>query len=131
MKALYEHCTNVYHDMLAESLPETPEDPDSALLYEGHLTKLVQRLELSTPYYTSVIQALKQMGCIEQLRRGGGNALSRWRLFHEPTEEAFNVVDGRKRPRTGTQAALEQQVRDLTGRVQLLELAVGLAHSGD
>lgn len=61
------------------------------IVWEGFLTRFItEELHLSVPYYSSVTQGLKRMGCIRQLRRGGGSSPSQWELKHEPTEELFN-----------------------------------------
>lgn len=123
---IYDHCVRVYDEMHAQSREEQLDltDPDSefgnthqALVYEGHLTKLFANLQLSTPYYTSVMNHLKAMGCVEQLRRGGGNSPSRWMLVRPPSEESFNSIENQKRLSRGKVAALEQQVRDLSRTV--------------
>lgn len=120
---VYDHCVNVYEEMKNQSREE-----ERGLVYEGHLTKLFNSLQLSTPYYTSVKNHLTAMGCIEQLRRGGGNAPSRWLLLAEPDEETFNDIVDQKRSKTGRVAVVEQRVRDLvvmltevSNRVQVLE----------
>lgn len=91
LPAIFGHACTVYKEM--ESEAELVERADQGmaqvLVWEGHLTKLVTRLHLSVPYYTSVTRELKRMGCIKQLRRGGGNATSQWLLVTEPTEELF------------------------------------------
>jgi len=125
---VFDHCVKVYAEMAAQSLEEVisasehPDDPaNHMLVYEGQLTKLFGALALSTPYYTSVMNHLKSMGCVEQLRRGGGNSPSRWRLLREPDEDSFRSIEGMKRSRTGKTAALEQQVRDLNKRLHAAE----------
>jgi hypothetical protein len=124
---MFDHCNRVYDEMAAQAREElingadSSEDPDNvALIYEGHLTRLFQSLGLSTPYYTSVMNHLKTMGCVEQLRRGGGNSPSRWILRHAPTEDAFNSIEGQLRASKGKFAALEQRVGDLTRTVNEL-----------
>jgi|1185.fasta_scaffold65760_3 hypothetical protein len=87
LPAIFGHACTVYKEMESEAELTTEENPQ--LIWEGHLTKLVARLHLSVPYYTSVTRELKRMGCIKQLRRGGGNASSQWLLVTEPTEELF------------------------------------------
>lgn len=137
---VFDHCIKVYAEMRAQSLEEVisasdhPDDPGNHMLvYEGQLTKLFGALGLSTPYYTSVMNHLKSMGCVEQLRRGGGNSPSRWRLLREPDEDAFRSFESVKRSRTGKTAALEQQVRDLTKQVNELraELSRQIGHHND
>lgn len=124
---IYDHCVRVYEEMHAQSREEELDFADpgdgefvnkhQVLVYEGHLTKLFAGLQLSTPYYTSVMNHLKAMGCVEQLRRGGGNSPSRWMLVRPPAEEAFNSIENQKRLSRGKVAALEQQVRDLSRTV--------------
>jgi hypothetical protein len=65
------------------------------------------------PYYTTVNRALKLQGCIIQLRRGGGAALSKWALIKEPKPEDFRDAAERKHASRSKVGQLEQQVRDL------------------
>src|ERR1700712_664095 len=86
------------------------------LIWSGHLTKLFAELHLSVPYYTSVTRELKRMGCVQQKRRGGGNAPSEWYVLTAPSEEAFRAdtrVDHVAVRKTKI-GMLEQQVKDLT-----------------
>src|SRR5690348_13949878 len=103
--ALFEHCVNTYRAMLSEAQPvsqittimdsieggiESEGDPDEIMVYEGFFTQLVtSRLNLSVPYFTQIRKALMNMGCIRQLKRGGGTSPSQWELIYEPTLEAF------------------------------------------
>lgn len=132
--ALFEHCVNVYEAMKSEAREEdfdtgwrdertglTSGAMQTKLVYEGHLTKLFAGLGLSTPYYTAVRKQLIGMGCIEQIRRGGGNSSSRWILNYAPSEEHYKVIEQRQRPPSGKVAMLEQQVRNLIKRVTDLE----------
>jgi len=117
--ALFEHCVKVYNEMT-----EQARDEEDGLIYEGFLTKLFQGLQLSTPYYTSVMGKLKQMGCVESLRRGGGSTPSRWRILAEPTEESFNSFQKTNKVPHGKHAVLEQQFRDLSKRFAEMETRI-------
>jgi hypothetical protein len=125
--AQFEHCVNVWGEMRTQSTKERldPSDPDAEYVdvYEGHLTKLFAGLGMATPYYTTVMQALKQMGCVEQIRRGGGNSPSRWVLVNPPEEEMFRNYEALKRGGKGKYAMLEQRTNDLAKRVSVLESA--------
>jgi len=92
------------------------------IVYEGFLTTLItSKLNLSVPYYTSVRKALMRMGCIRQLRRGGGTAMSQWELIYEPTLEAF-LDQEVKKPRQPTRLdAANEQIEALINRVSELE----------
>jgi DNA-binding transcriptional regulator PaaX len=133
MKALYDHCVTVFDEMFKEAVPEetmqasevdpvtSTLEPTGYVIWTGHLTQLFARLGMATPYYTSVMQALKKMGCAEQIRRGGGNSMSKWRLVRRPEEDFFTAAEKIKKPTQGSFAALEQQFRDMNSRVTALE----------
>jgi hypothetical protein len=92
-----------------------------ALVYEGFLTRLFNQLELATPYYTSVMQRLRRMGCVRQLSRGGGNSPSRWELIKDPVWDDFEVAEQRRLQSTTKLGQLQGQVTSLNTRVQALE----------
>lgn len=129
---LYLHCQKVYEAMLqkatrVQTQAVEPMDEDSwMIVYEGALTRLITiDLNLSVPYYTSVTQALKGMGCIRQLRRGGSSTLSQWEMITEPTEEAFsNQQPSKRKGGIGKYAMLEQRVADQGKRIDKLEQAL-------
>lgn len=119
---LFDHCVRVYDRMALEAQPmEVDGIEGTIMVYEGHLTKLFQSLELPGPYYTSIMKNLTTMDCVAQLRRGGGAALSRWIIKMAPTEQSFASVQSMRRAPQGKYAVLEQQVRDLHRRVTDLE----------
>jgi hypothetical protein len=94
------------------------------VVYEGFTTGLFQELELSIPYYTKVLRHLKAMGCVRQLRRGGGSAMSRWELIKEPNfldYEAAAVQVDMKAPAVSKQSVADQMIADLNVRVEALE----------
>jgi DNA-binding IclR family transcriptional regulator len=127
--ALLEHMTNVYNAMKSKAIDvELDSENGKEVLeiikvYEGHLTGLFAELGMSTPYYTSIMKALKAMGCVDQVRRGGGAALSKWQLNYPPTAEGYAAYENNRVPnrRQGEIAALKQQVRDLHGRLAAIE----------
>lgn len=125
MKALYDHCVTVFEEMFKEAVPELPpggEDVgDGYMIWTGHLTQLFARLGMATPYYTTVMQTLKKMSCVEQVKRGGGNAQSKWRLVRKPEEDFFTAAEKIKKPTQGTFASMEQQMRDMNKRLSDLE----------
>lgn len=119
-RVMYEHCQKIYQEMVAQATDSN----DEGLVYEGFTTQLFSTVGLPVPYYTEVFALLRDMGCVEQLRRGGGNTPSRWRIMGEPDEESFRSFDGKRRVKKGKNAILEQQMRDLRLRVSELESAV-------
>jgi hypothetical protein len=127
--AMFEHACKVYAAMDAEASEERPiidgqvsDTADVIRVYEGHLTTLFQNLEVSAPYYTTIMRAIKGMGCAEQLRRGGGTATSRWQLNYPPTLEGYMAYHNNKPSRKqGVSAAFEQRLSDLVRRVENIE----------
>lgn len=92
------------------------------IVWEGFLTRFItEELHLSVPYYSSVTLALKRMGCIKQLRRGGGSSPSQWELITEPTEELFTNKLPKKEPQVSRQSQLQEQVNSQETRIKALE----------
>jgi hypothetical protein len=134
--AVYEHCVKVYEAMNRQAVDEELNDdpiPGQGTVqkfWEGHTTRLFSELGLAAPYYTSVMNHLKRMGCVVQVRRGGGTASSKWELLQEPTEELYNNMLGGNVNPTSAKARmdfLEKQVRDLYRRQQLIEQMMGVS----
>lgn len=127
--ALYIHCKNIYAKMM-ERAHEEQHDDGSMIVYVGFLTYLIPELGLSSPYYSFGTKALKNMGCIRQIQRGGGRNPSHWELIKAPTEELFAIANpdsaGKQElGRKGTTAMLQAQIVDLTKRVHSLEETIG------
>ena len=141
---LFNHCVRTYRAMMEEAkrIPTNIEEPvtpgtktdsnldlskaDHIIVYEGFFTSLItQKLNLSTPYYTSVKNTLIRMGCISQLRRGGSTTPSQWELHWEPSLEAYMKTRGKKVETPSrakdAEAQLRQQNNDLSKRVAALE----------
>src|SRR5258706_10934436 len=121
-RALFTHCEAVYNAMSEKS----EVNPDGRV-YEGFLTKLFDELELSVPYYSQVLTELKRMGCIEQVKRGGGTAMSIWYLLEPPTEDAFKSLPELTRNALGgfkIQRQFDSRIKELERRVNNLEQGV-------
>lgn len=127
--AMYEHCRRTYQEMLAQSRSIIDTAPDEGsdesthiVVYEGFLTHLVtQKLNLSVPYYTSIRRNLVRMGCIRQLKRGGGSSPSQWEMIYEPTEDAFMRTQPPKSTKPSKDEQVQEQIRNLSARVSELE----------
>jgi hypothetical protein len=134
--ALYDHCVNTYRAMLAEARTITPTGstdelteadlPDNSIIvYEGFLTQLVtSKLNLSVPYYTSIRRKLLDMGCVRQLKRGGGTSPSQWELIYEPSLQAFTEATPRKTPTQDKEAAVQEQLDNMNSRLSQVEANV-------
>ena len=114
--AVFEHAQRVYEGMVAKAAPD-----GDLLVYDGHLTALFRQLRLSVPYYTLIRRKLVAMGCIEQVRRGGGTATSRWVLWKAPELDEWKGTVSVRAERGNETSQLRQQVKVLHDRVTSLE----------
>lgn len=97
-------------------------EEQGVLVYEGFLTRLItSKLNLSVPYYTSIRNRLIEMGCIRQLKRGGGSAPSQYEMIYEPSLEAFMKAEPAKVPKASRADAADEQIRNLAMRLSELE----------
>lgn len=123
LPALFTHCKNVYGAMVEGAKME-----GDVLIWTGMGTKLLTRLGLGVPYYTSVMRRLMDMDCLRQVVRGGGGQPSKWLLLREPTIDLWETFPEGTRGRYGKtgnkQQVPQQQVKDLATRVQELEANV-------
>jgi hypothetical protein len=120
----FRYCQNVYKVMDEEAHDHIPEDDSSKSMrvWEGFFTKLItDRLSLSVPYYSTIRTNLMRMGCIRQLRRGGGSAPSQWELLRPPTEELWFNSPSRRSYQTSKTEANSEQLNDINRRVKILE----------
>lgn len=125
ISVMFHHAKRLYDAMLAESRMQVVED-DRMVVWEGAFTKLIADLNYSVPYHSKLKDHLVRMGCIQQLRRGGGSAPSVWWLKREPTEELFNHAAQLRKPGN----AMAQQLKDLNNRVYELERTVRALSAG-
>lgn len=120
-EALFLHCQTVYNKMMEHAEARQDDQGKDIIVYEGILTSLIiKECNLSTPYYSSVTKALKGMGCIHQLKRGGGTASSMWELITEPTLEKFQDFKPPRPPQTRI-TQMQEQLDNLENRIQTLE----------
>lgn len=127
-EALYQHCETAYRAMMQSATGRVLVDDEGVeqtiIVWEGMLTQFITgELHLSVPYYTKITQALKRMGCISQLKRGGGTAPSQWRLITEPTIQLFLTTQPMKTKPQGNQASLQQQMDSFNKRLGVMERA--------
>jgi hypothetical protein len=129
--ALYDHIKRTYDKMIQTAEVREVEEGGKIIevvVWEGHLTHLITDLNLSTPYYTKVTRAMKEMGVARQLRRGGSTGLSQWELIKAPTEELLEKIGSgenlrKKRAQTRLEQ-MEEQLRQQNARILKLERAL-------
>ena len=120
---LWEHVNVVFAAMQKQAKSEQV-NGKHALVFTGHTTRLFRELQLATPLYSSVLQRLKQMGCIRQLSRGGGSAASRWELITDPDLEIFERVQSQNRQSS------QPTVASLAQRLEKVEKLLDLRETG-
>lgn len=116
--AMFNHCITVWDAMREEAT-----EMQDHLVYEGFLTKLFEKCYLSVPYYTHVMDELQRMGCVVQLRRGGGSAKSQWELVQRPNPTLWEQRSGRSRRQKKVQAlddSATQMLRDMQNQINRL-----------
>lgn len=124
---LWEHVLTVFAAMQRQATSQML-DGKHALVYTGHTTQLFRDVGLATPYYTSVMRTLKQMGCVRQLSRGGGSAASRWELLDDPDLETFEVACASQK--SSKAPSPDPNVLDLEQRMHRVEDFLGLGETG-
>jgi hypothetical protein len=128
------HCENVYMKMRNDA-SEFHEGDSHMIVWEGFLTRLVKDLKLSVPYYSTIRTALMSMGCIRQLRRGGGTSPSQWELIKPPTMELWNKMQDElpassRGPNASVNGEAQKEVRQLGQRLSDLTDRVGKLEEG-
>lgn len=120
MPQMYNHCVAVYEAMDKTAKNVAEDGKPTRRIWQGFLTKLINDdLGLAVPYFTAVRNNLLEMGCCEQLARGGGTHPSTWELIKPPTEDLFNTK-GKIRTNSKT-AVMQGQINDLNTRLQAVE----------
>jgi hypothetical protein len=131
--APFSHCEMVYLAM-RNAAKDIYEGDVPMVVWEGFLTKLTRDLGLSVPYYSTVRGYLLEMGCMRQLRRGGGTTPSQWELIRPPTMELWKDLPDKPSGRLGNPtntadpadvATLKQRVNDLEATVETLKANFG------
>jgi len=120
---VYVHCKQTYELMLKNKSSNVYEGKP---VYRGHLTKeMEEELGLTTAQYSRVINMLKEMNCIVQLKRGAGSVPSEWVLIDAPDFDAFKVIKGEKLDRMHKQKApVDQRLKELIEIINDLEVRI-------
>jgi hypothetical protein len=121
MPMVFHHCVELFKVLTVQA-----EEVEGRQIWTGYMTHIIKdELNLSVPYYTSILNAMKRMGCIEQLQRGGSSTPSKWLLLAEPTEEVYNSPAVRRSAKNpGRLDQLEGMLFDLNTRLERLETLI-------
>lgn len=132
--AMWGHTLRVFEAMHENASVEKHQiggnkESTDVLVWEGYTTKLTGELGIPVPYYGQILDSLQRLGSIQQVRRGGGNAQSRWMVFGPPELKDWLLVQEeiKPRPRANRQSTLEQKVADIEERLQGLDVVKAIA----
>lgn len=118
---LLAKCIALYDAMLEGSFTTK-----EGVMWEGSLSRLIATIDKTTSNYAKITNALKDMGCIENRRRGGGQSTSLWMLVTPPTYELSQYIvkdtanSKLQRKVDGAIDSLNIRVSDLEAKVDLL-----------
>lgn len=85
-ETLFLHSLAFYREL--EKRADTNED--GIVVFEGHTTKVMNHLSISSTWYSPIMRALTECDCIISLQRGTVHQPSLIILRGEPTEENFS-----------------------------------------
>ena len=111
-QTLYLHSLAFYRELESQAKTE----PGGMLLFDGHHTKILNYLGISTSYWSKIMRTLIEHGNIVVLRKGNVRQTSLITLRSEPSEEKISESD-LTRPDDGATlvARLEKRVGALEG----------------
>ena len=109
--ALFRQCEAVYEWM------ENVADDDG--LFLGRTTQCLIDLKIANSRYGSIFKVLRDLGCVTQIKRGGGrDAVSEWQLHYPPSIDSYweakNAVGNKDVSRI---RSLENLVREHANRL--------------
>lgn len=80
--ALFRQCEAVYEWM--ENIA------DDSGLFLGRTTQCLIDLSIANSRYGSIFKTLRDLGCVTQIKRGGGReAVSEWQLHYPPSIDSY------------------------------------------
>ena len=111
-QTLYLHSLAFYREMESQAKIE----PGGMLLFEGHTSKVLNHLGISTSWWSQIIRTLVEHGNIMVLQKGSVHQASIINLRSEPSEEKISESDLTRRGQGATLVArLEKRVGALEG----------------
>lgn len=117
-----------FYKMLDEKASTEVIDGVELTVFRGYLTKTFQGMGVSQSYYSRVITALKELGCITILKRGARGVDSLIAINHPPDEMEFTVRSSTPLTSSPQAAKLAEQVADLQTRLGGLNIAEAIEY---
>ena len=127
--ALWRYVKVVYADM-DKGAEEMMVDRKRRRVWTGAITSLTSRHRISNPYYGPLIRCLRELGCVEMIRRGNSRIESQYVVLSKPTKAKFDEwYKTHKSPSQRKRAAdiveVTQQLNDLRKQVGNVNIAKG------
>jgi len=112
-----------YAVQLYEAMDNQAEDG----IYVGKVVDTFNSLHISGSHYTTLFNALKELGCIELLDRGVRGRPTRYRMHGPPDEAAYDTryesgLTAGEKPATVSVTELEKRIATLEGRLKGLQI---------
>jgi hypothetical protein len=83
---LVSHCASLYAKMDAEAKES---DSSGARIWRGKIVDACISIGIAIGSYSRVVNALRTLGCIEQLEQGNRGRATSYRLVYPPTPEVW------------------------------------------
>lgn len=119
MSVLFAH-TKEFYELLSK---QSNEDG----IYLGKIVETFGTLNISMSHYTPILNALKELGCIELLERGARGRPTRIRLYDAPEQGAFDALyksdlTSDVKPATVLGEELAQRISNIERRLEGLDV---------
>lgn len=120
--ALLKHSYSAYDLLASLAEPVALDEDNEVLMYTGSVTSTLLNIEgINTGNYSMVMNALKVMGCIDQIVKGGGRTKSTIKLNYPPDLTKFLATRETKKHGRAKDRAVQQQVSDIVERLTRVE----------
>jgi hypothetical protein len=126
--ALWGHTQRVF-----KSMKDGAElDDEGRLIYKGYITHLFRNCNVPVPTYGPVLDILKRIGCITQVKRGGGGAMSEWQILDDLELDAFMAMLGKDMAKSSARPnskfpAIDQQLDDIRNNIGGIDIKQAFA----
>jgi hypothetical protein len=99
-----------FYNLLEENSSQKVIDGVPLIVFQGATTKMFRAMGVSQSYYSKIVAALKDLGCITVLKRGARGVDSLVALHHRPNEMEFLVRSKSDLTDTPQAARITQQI---------------------
>lgn len=122
---LVSQCAMLYAKMAGDA--KEVEDSPGDLIWSGKLIKTCAELGINVGSYSRVINALRKLGCVEQIEQGYRSKPSIYRIHFPPTPEVWRdnapdrTEDLTSAPSSDTMAAAVRDLQSQIGGINIVE----------